>query len=336
MIENCVECNQCVKECEFLKRYGNPVEVSKKIEKNILIAFECSLCGLCEAVCKKDVKFVDFILSKREEAAKKGLAPLKEHKRVLNFEKNASSSMLKIYKFSNNSDKIFFPGCAFTGNDPEFVLNVYKKLCEILNEKVSIGIDCCFKISHDLGLKDKFLEKLNEKIELFKTNNIKEIITVCASCTDVFRKYTDFKITPIYNYFSNLQIFNNFNKVHVHDPCSLRFDRELHETIRKIVKNSGKKVEKFNHEKDLTYCCGEGGAAGFIDKTYAKSWKKKRLTEAEFPVVVYCYGCKFFLKNKKTPVFHILDLIFDNKKETGKLKYWWNKWKIKRIVQKKF
>ena len=66
-IKNCIKCNRCVNECKFLTRYGNPLEIIEKIDKNISISFECSLCGLCEAACKKNVKFTKFILSKREE-----------------------------------------------------------------------------------------------------------------------------------------------------------------------------------------------------------------------------------------------------------------------------
>ena len=88
MIDNCIQCNKCVKECEFLKRYGNPINIKKKIEEDILIAFECSICKLCEKLCENNVKFVDFILLKREEAAKKNLIPFAELKKILKFERN--------------------------------------------------------------------------------------------------------------------------------------------------------------------------------------------------------------------------------------------------------
>ena len=325
MIKNCIECNKCVKECEFLKRYGNPVEVQEKIEKNILIAFECSLCGLCEAVCSKDVKFVEFILSKRQEAVKKGLAPLKQHKRILNFEKNASSKIFKFYNIPKNAKKIFFPGCAFSGNSTKFVMSVFDRLKKILNEPVGIVVDCCFKISHDLGLKDKFMKKTEEKIKIFNRYGIEEIITVCASCTDIFRKYMPFKITTIYEYLQNEKISKNFEKVNIHDPCALRNDNLTHSSIRKIIKNSKIEISEMTHIREKTFCCGEGGAAGFIDRAYSKSWKKKRLKEANYPIVVYCYGCKFFLKNRKLPVFHILDLIFENNKTPGMISFWMNK-----------
>ncbi len=335
MIENCIKCNKCVKECEFLKKYGNPIEVQDKLEKDILISYECSLCGVCEVICPNNVKFVDFILSKRILAVKQGIAPLKSHKKILTFEKNASSNLLKIYKIPKNAKKIFFPGCAFSGNSPKFVIEVYKKLKKILNEPVGIVVDCCFKISHDIGLKDKFLEKTEEKIKFFKEKGIDEIITVCASCTDIFRKYLPFKVSTIFNYFNNEKIKKEIEKVNVHDPCALRNDESTHKIIREILKNSNIKVVKMPHEKETTFCCGEGGAAGFIDKIYAKSWKKKRLKEAKYPIIVYCYGCKYFLSNKTLKTYHILDLIFNNKKSVNTINFWINKFKLKLLLKRK-
>jgi len=290
------------------------------------------MCGLCESICKKEVKFVEFIHKKRIEAVNKGVAPLNVHKRVLKFEKNASSRYLTGYFFSENSDKIFFPGCAFSGNSPEFVIKVYERLTQIFNEKIGIMVDCCFKISHDLGLMENFYKKLKEKINLFKDNGIKEIITVCASCTEVFRKYTELTVTPLYIYFQDEKVNRNFNKLSVHDPCSLRNDEIIQEVVRKIIINSGIEINKMKHERRNTFCCGEGGAAGFVDRKYSRNWKNRRLSEVENDVVVYCYGCKYFLKNRNHNVYHILDLLFENNENPGKISYWINRWKLKRRI----
>ncbi len=54
----CTECMRCVAECEFLKRYGTPRQIAVSaldgLEGAGEIPFECSLCGLCDAVCREE------------------------------------------------------------------------------------------------------------------------------------------------------------------------------------------------------------------------------------------------------------------------------------------
>ncbi|MFO7749102.1 MAG: VTT domain-containing protein [Desulfobacteraceae bacterium] len=68
--EKCVNCPKCTEQCDFLKQNGTP----KFIAENYLpedpgwltLAFSCSLCGLCEAVCPVNLSPGDLFLEMRD------------------------------------------------------------------------------------------------------------------------------------------------------------------------------------------------------------------------------------------------------------------------------
>ncbi len=53
----CAGCDLCQNECAFLKRYGKPKGIADRYDparkEDLVLPFECSLCGLCTAVCPK-------------------------------------------------------------------------------------------------------------------------------------------------------------------------------------------------------------------------------------------------------------------------------------------
>ncbi len=330
--DKCIECNKCAKNCLFLQKYGNPKIIEEKIlnkEYPLEISYECSLCGLCESLCPENLKIKEYFLELRGK-----IPPLKQHKNILNFEKWMASSFFKTYIFPENSDTLIFLGCAITGKPPKFIKKLIANVEENLNKKCAIAIDCCFKISHDLGNISLFKEKIKEKIKILKEKKIKRIITICPSCFDVFKNYTDFEVKLIYDFLDFEKINLKEKKFSVHDPCSIRNENKIHLKVRELLQKIGIDLEKMPHEMDKTFCCGEGGAAGFIDRSYAKFWKKRRLNEAKNPIIVYCYGCRAFLKNRKIKVYHILDILFNDFSEISTLKIWINRFRLKLNLRK--
>jgi heterodisulfide reductase subunit C len=53
--EKCTTCSLCLKDCAFLRKYGYPKTIADTYDssraKDLSVAFECSLCGLCAKVC---------------------------------------------------------------------------------------------------------------------------------------------------------------------------------------------------------------------------------------------------------------------------------------------
>jgi Fe-S oxidoreductase len=67
MAEKCTACGLCQKECAFLKKYGKPREIAESYEpdRDFAMAFECSLCNLCTAVCPFKINPAGMFLTMR-------------------------------------------------------------------------------------------------------------------------------------------------------------------------------------------------------------------------------------------------------------------------------
>ena len=66
----------------------------------------------------------------RRAAVSKGIAPLPEHKMLLDYEKRGISRKYSYYALPDGCDTIFFPGCGLPGTRPKRTLQVYHHLRE--------------------------------------------------------------------------------------------------------------------------------------------------------------------------------------------------------------
>jgi len=98
---HCSECQRCVSECQFLKNYGDPKQLADSYtptDKFYLgLPFECSLCGLCTAVCPDAVDPVPLFLEMRRETFERGEGSYPEHKGLENYEKKGTSQRFSWY-----------------------------------------------------------------------------------------------------------------------------------------------------------------------------------------------------------------------------------------------
>ena len=169
ILKKCIACPLCRRECAFLEKYGNPKEIADRIDPGVdaslALAFECSLCGLCGAVCPVDLEPRDLFLDMRREAVKKGIAPFPEHKMLLDYEKRGTSRRYSYYALPEGCDTIFFPGCGLPGTRPKRDPPGFNHLRSFI-PGLGIVLDCCTKPSHDLGRQDFFLDyvRRNERL----------------------------------------------------------------------------------------------------------------------------------------------------------------------------
>ncbi|MCP4021372.1 MAG: (Fe-S)-binding protein [Desulfobacteraceae bacterium] len=315
---DCNGCNICKKECAFLSKYGNPKEIEKQVQddpdKWHAIAFECSLCGLCNAVCPQKVDASAMFLDLRVKAFNKGKANFAEHQGILNYEKKGTSKKFSFYSLPENCDTIFFPGCTLPGTRPKITLKTYEYLKEKI-EHIGVVLDCCMKPSHDLGRHKDFLDMLIEMKTFLRTHQINTIIVACPNCHKIFDTYApEFKVQTVYEVMAAFDFKTDFQvneKVIVHDPCPVRFKEKIQIDVRTILKKQGIEFEDIKHSRTKTVCCGEGGSVGCLSPELASGWANKMTVQAQNrPILTYCAGCVNFL-SKKSESYHILDLAFD-------------------------
>lgn len=315
----CISCPKCQSECGFLSRYGDPkslLDSGNITDPEFLkIAYECSLCDLCAAVCPMGLRPGDLFLEMRRAAVDMAAAPLKQHARILAYEKRGTSSRYTYYSLPQNCDTVFFPGCTLPGTRPEQTRRLYEHLKTVVPD-IGIVLDCCCKPSHDLGRTAFFEEMFLEMQSYLVGCGVKRVLVACPNCYRVLSTYGDpLVVESVYERLvahdlPDIQPADG-RKVTVHDPCVLRDQPGVRVAVRALAARRGVEIEEMTHCGEKTICCGEGGAVGCVDRELADSWRLRRQTEVQGRhVLTYCAGCANALK-PAAPVLHAVDLAMD-------------------------
>ncbi len=315
---NCINCKLCQTECEFLTQYGKPKEIADAYDSDIKahqsMAFKCSLCELCAAVCPKDISPADMFLEMRREAVRHGHGDYPKHAGYMGYERRGTSKRYSWYGFPEGCDTILFPGCTLPGTRPNKTLKLFKYMKQII-PSLGIVLDCCTKPSYDLGRETHFHSMFNEMQGYLLDNGIKYVFVACPNCYKMFRQFSEGLITKtVYEFMSD----NGFpgkegpnDTVTIHDPCAVRFEETIQSAVRDLVEKQGLSIKEMPHSGKKALCCGKGGAVDFVAPEISEKWMELRKQEANGNrAITYCAGCTNQL-NKSTPTSHILDLLFE-------------------------
>ena len=317
----CAECGLCKKECRFLQEYGRPKQIANGFDlfnkEHQAMAYACSLCHLCTAVCPKGLNPADMFLEMRREAVRRGLGDHPEHKGVLHYERRGVSKRYTWYGLPAGCDTIFFPGCTLTGTRPRKTLAFYQYLQRQI-PTAGIVLDCCTKPSHDLGRQTYFQTMFDEMKAFLVGNGVRKIVVACPNCYKVFKQYAqEMTVTTAYEFMANDGIPSRRKTgqtVTVHDPCVLRFEEAVHLAVRKLLTKQGLTVQEMPHYGKKTLCCGEGGSAGCLAPEFSGHWGDLRKREVNGNrTFTYCAGCANKLR-ALMPTGHLLDLMFEPEK----------------------
>lgn len=346
--ENCTECGLCSEECGFLKKYGTPKEIADRYDSESgagqAMAFECSLCRLCDAVCPAGVKPSALFLEMRREAADRGAGAFPEHNGMLAYERFGMSRRSTWYALPEGCRSVFFPGCALPGTRPERTIALFERLQQRIPD-LGVVLDCCGKISHDLGRERFFMAMFGEMTDYLAQKGVREILVACPNCLRIFKEYgSGLEVKIVYELLSDLPAASkgaSGAEVAIHDPCGARFDKAAHHETRRLLAKTGLQVIELKHGRDNTLCCGEGGGVRHLSPKLAQRWTGMVVGEAGGkPVVTYCAGCANHLGGK-TRAVHALDVLFEldaalegeSRVSKGRLTYW-NRLGLKRRFKK--
>jgi uncharacterized membrane protein YdjX (TVP38/TMEM64 family)/Fe-S oxidoreductase len=308
-IEKCVGCNICVKECSFLQRTGNPGDLAAGAQE--YDPFECTLCGLCAAVCPFDVDPAKYFLERRREIHRKRGADDRRHSPLISYEKKGTSPLFTFYGLPEGCDVVFFPGCALPGTRPKAVEAVFGELRKQI-PNLGIVLDCCLKPSHDLGREDHFHSSFGEIRDYLKSRGIRKVLVACPNCNRIFSDYGEgLAVQTVYELLPDLPGSVpelTATEVVFHDPCVARRNTAALDAARSMVKRSGVRVAEMKHAREKTLCCGRGGGVNFIRPEVIDESVASRVAEAEGrPIVTYCAACAGTFQQKATAL-HLLDL----------------------------
>lgn len=350
MESRCIDCPKCQAECAFLEKYGTPREIAVNYDPSkddcLGLPYECSLCGLCGAVCPVGLSPEEMFIEMRRESTARGVSPMPEHKRLLLYEKRGTSKLFSYYSLPEKCHTVFFPGCTFTGTRRQQTIGVYEHL-KSFDHSLGIVLDCCCKPSHDLGRSDYFSAMMGEMKSFLIGHDVKKIITACPNCYNIFRSYgRPLDVTSVYETLLQNKLpesgrINTTRFISVHDPCVARTEAAVHDAVRKLAVEKGFSPVDMLHSRGKTLCCGEGGNVEAIKPEFSTIWAKRRRQEADGRILLtYCAGCADQLK-KHTSVFHILDAVFDPQSiisgKAGSACWPWtylNRLRVKRYLKK--
>ncbi len=324
----CTRCAACRQDCAFLRKYGTPGEVAASYDPADKVfqslPFDCSLCQLCASVCPVKLKPSDLFLEMRREKMRRDSLDYPEHAGLLAYEKRGASRRFTYYAIPENCDTVFFPGCALAGTRSETTFSIYDHLKQYI-PTLGIVLDCCLKISHDLGREEYFHAMFREMKDFLVRSGVKKVIVACPNCHRIFDAYgEELEVGTVYEVMDEhpLPVREKVRgMVTIHDPCPLRFSPAVHASVRNLVAKQGLAIEEMPHHGEDTLCCGEGGFVAALSPALAAKWKAIRKDEAAGRrMIAYCAGCTNHLDGI-TPTSHIVDLLWEpNATMTGKVR----------------
>jgi len=290
---------------------GNPAAVAAGEGGTECDPFECTLCGLCAAVCPVGVDPARYFLQRRREIRRKRGGDDRRHAPLIAYERKGTSRLFTFYGLPAGCDTVFFPGCALPGTRPEAVSALY----DILRERLpglGIVLDCCLKPSHGLGREEHFRNVFMEMRDYLAGHGIRKVLVACPNCHRIFSDYGGtISVQTVYELLQETPRPDETalqTEVVIHDPCVARFVPAAQDAARALAATAGVQVSEMPRSRERTVCCGRGGGANFIVPGAIDEAVASRVAEAEGrPIVTYCAACAGTFAQKGTAL-HLLDL----------------------------
>ncbi len=346
MLSGCTSCGECVRVCRFLQQHGAPAVIagSGTAKDNLLKAFDCSLCGLCDAVCPVMLSPSAMFLSMRQEAFSQGIVDLKPYLPWINYEKTGASFLFRRDFIPQGCKTIFFPGCSLSGSRPDAVLALFNS---VRQKEPSAGmvLDCCGKISRDLGLVEQFKTIFARLSDRLRSKGVSCILSSCPGCSKVLNENAEgFDVKSIYELLasdsgwqkSRIDLQGNQSAsatVVIHDPCMTRFDPVQQKAVRQLVLSCGYQIEELPSSGVVARCCGQGGMVeGSVPGTVRQESGKIANEAAGRPLITSCGACCNTL-SEVTMTAHVADLltgrpVFSAKKASS-ARRWLNRFRLR-------
>ncbi|MDO4617506.1 MAG: heterodisulfide reductase-related iron-sulfur binding cluster [Lachnospiraceae bacterium] len=320
-------CEECMKSCVYLQEYKkHPGLLAREIYNNTQIIMgdhqmnrpmnSCSLCGQCTFTCPNGFDMGHVCRAARENMVSTDKMPMAPHEFALldMLFSNSEAFLSRKQPGCQECRYVFFPGCQASAIAPAVIEAAYKDLCQRVDGGVALMLGCCGAISAWAG-QTEMTAQVNEQLdqELGKLGN-PVIIAGCPSCMKQLRSRPEREVIGIWEILERIGLPESAKgmrmPVAVHDSCGARGDREVQESIRRILTQIGCSVQETELSGDLSPCCGYGGLTSYANKELAKKMAEQCLERSEAPYVTYCMSCRDRFAREGHVSRHILELLY--------------------------
>lgn len=289
----------------LMMKHGRTYNDNKSLLRDYVTEEElwaCTTCNACARECPININQPSLIVDMRRYLVMEEASAPGELKAVFsNIENNgapwqyssedrllwtrdldfAVPVMADIHSAGGKPEYLFWVGCAGAFDDR--YKKVVRAFASVMNKAgVSYAVlgkeeTCTGDPARRAGNEMLFQMQALQVIELFKTYDIKKVITVCPHCFNTFRnEYPDlggeFEVVSYIQLLSDLisdgklklkpQVMDG-TTVTYHDPCYLGRGNEIYDEPRLLLNKITGQLTEMERTRSFALCCGAGGAQMF-------------------------------------------------------------------------
>ena len=213
---------------------------------------------------------------------------------------------------------VFYPGCQLSGLAPELVIKTYAELRAHLPD-VGLFLQCCGTPAKWAGQAELFQGSLRNILIKWQKIGRPTFIPACSTCYNMFK--THLSEIPVISLWEALADFvlpavrtETGLVLAIHDSCTTRQEKQIHDSVRDLLRKLGYSINELPHCREKTVCCGNRGLMAYTHPEAAVRLTQLRMADSALDFVTYCITCQRVFIDKGKKAYYLLDLLYPEEK----------------------